>query len=131
MMREEPTGCIEIYRPSMPFAKFRAYSIFVDGKKAGAVKDDATLILPVSPGVHDLWGKMDWKKSNIARINVEAGKITRITVGLKRKIGVKLLAQMALWIVMIVAGAALGIAVLIGIGAAGIFMTRVGNPYLY
>src|SRR5690349_11602168 len=104
-MRETTTGILEINRPSMYFAKYRAYPIFVDGEKVGVVKDGAVLTVPLSSGSHEVWSKIDWKKSNIAKIRIEAGITTKVRAGYKQKKGRKLFVPVALSLVAIAAGA--------------------------
>jgi hypothetical protein len=129
-MNETTTGILEVNRPSMYFAKFRAYPIFVDGEKVGSVKDGAVLTVPLSPGGHEVWSKIDWKKSNTTKIRIEAGITTKIRVGYKKKEGRRLLVPVALGLLSIMVGATFGIAILTVIGVVGIFMARVGDLYL-
>jgi hypothetical protein len=129
-MREITTGILEVNRPSMYFAKFRAYPIFVNGEKVGSVKDGAALTVPLPPGGHEVWSKIDWKKSNTAKIRIEAGITTKIRVGYIKKEGRRLFVPVALSLVAIIAGATFGISILTVIGAVGILMARVGDLYL-
>ena len=129
-MNETTTGILEINRPSMYFAKYRSYPIFVDGEKVGTVKDGAALAVPLQSGSHNVWSRIDWKKSNTAEIRIEAGKTTRIRVGYKKKVGAKLLLPVALGLVAIIAGATLGMVLLTVLGFVGILMARVGDLYL-
>ena len=129
-MRETTTGILEVNRPSIFFAKFRAYPIFVDGEKVGSVKDGAALTVPLLPGGHEVWRKIDWKKSNTAKFRIEAGITTKIRVGYKKKEGRRLFVPVALSLVAIVAGATFGIVILTVIGVVGILMARVGDLHL-
>jgi hypothetical protein len=83
----------------MYFAKYRSYPIFVDGGKVGAVKDGAALSVSLQSGSHNVWSRIDWKKSNKAEIRIEAGKTTRIKVGYKKKAGLRLLLPITLGLV--------------------------------
>ncbi|WP_129126810.1 hypothetical protein [Geomonas oryzae] len=98
-MSEATTSTLEINRPSMYFAKYRSYPIFVDGGKVGAVKDGAALSVSLQSGSHNVWSRIDWKKSNKAEIRIEAGKTTRIKVGYKKKAGLRLLLPITLGLV--------------------------------
>lgn len=129
-MSEANSGILEIIRPSMYFAKYRSYPIFVDGEKVGSVKDGAALAMPLQSGSHNVWSKIDWKKSNTAEIRIEAGKTTRIRVGYKKKVGLKLLLPVALGLVAIIAGATFGIVLFTVLGFVGILMARVGDLHL-
>lgn len=129
-MGETTYGILEINRPSMYFAKYRAYPIFVDSEKAGSVKDSAVLTVPLAPGCHEVWSKIDWKKSNTAKIRIEAGITTKIKVGYKKKEGRRLFVPVALSLVAIMAGATFGILILIAVGCVGILIARVGDLYL-
>jgi hypothetical protein len=126
-MTETTTGILQINRSSMFFAKYRAYPVFVDGEKVGVVKDGAVLTVPLSSGSHDVWSKIDWKKSNIAKIRIEAGITTKIRAGYKKKEGRRLIVPVALSLVVIAAGAIFGITILTVIGVVGILMARVGD----
>lgn len=129
-MNESTTGILEVNRPSTYFAKYRAYTIFVDGEKVDSVKDGAVLTVPLFAGSHEVRSKIGWMKSNIAQIRIESGKTTKIRVGYKKKEGRRLFVPIVLSLMAIMAGAAFGIAILTGIGVAGILMARVGDLYL-
>jgi hypothetical protein len=129
-MSEDNTGILEIIRPSMYFAKYRSYPIFVDGEKVGSVKDSAALAVQLQPGSHNVWSKIDWKKSNTAEIRIEAGNTARIKVGYKKKEGLRLLLPVVLGFVAIIFGATLGIVLLSVFGFFGILMARVGDLYI-
>lgn len=128
-MSEANSGILEIIRPSIYFAKYRSYPIFVDGEKVGTLKDGAALAVSLQSGSHNVWSKIDWKKSNTAEIKIEAGKTTTIKVGYKKKEGTKLFIPVALGLVAIIAGATLGIVLLTIMGFIGIMMAKVGDLY--
>ncbi len=121
-MNGTTTGILDVNRPSTYFAKYRAYPIFVNGKKVGSVKDGAALTVQLPPGSHEVWSKIDWEKSNTARIRIEAGITTKIRVGYKKKKGRRLFVPIALSLIAIMAGATFGIVFLTVIGVVGILM---------
>ncbi len=102
----------------------------MDGKKVGSVKDGATVKILLPTGSHEVRTKIDWKKSNIAKIRIEAGITTRIRVGYKKKEGWRLFVPLALSLMTVITGAAFGIGMISAIGIFGILLTRVGNLYL-
>jgi hypothetical protein len=68
--------------------------------------------------------------SNLAEIRIEAGKTTRISVGYKKKVGLKLLLPVALGLVAIIVGATFGTVLFVVLGFVGILMARVGDLHL-
>lgn len=127
----EGNGNLEVYRESFQFAKLRRYSVCVDGMKVGSVKDGSTLTLSLPEGVHEVWCKIDWTKSNKKEILIESGKTAKVTVGYEKKYNWKYFALMGLYLVLLLLGATLGMPILIGFGAAGLVITRVGNLHLF
>lgn len=58
------------------FAFFRSLPIYLDGKKIGMIKENQTLEIPVLPGNHEIFVKMDWSRSNKIVFNIAEGEQT-------------------------------------------------------
>jgi hypothetical protein len=43
--------------------KIRSYIIYLDGKKIGHINDGKTEVIPIQPGTHELYLKIDWAYS--------------------------------------------------------------------
>ena len=129
-MDREQTGNIEIHRESRLLAKLRAYSILVDGVNVGSVKDGATTLIPLAPGVRNVTIKLDWKKSNTITINTEIGKTIKLNIDYKKLTGWKLYTLSGAWIITALIGATFSIGALVGIGVVGFMFNRVGKLHL-
>ena len=55
----------------------RAYLVYIDGKKEGAIRENETLQFDVSEGTHTLQLKIDWCSSPALQFTAEAGKTVR------------------------------------------------------
>ena len=61
---------VKISRISEFASKFRKYKIIVDGDNMGTIKDGKTVEIPVQPGEHELYLKIDWCRSNKITFNI-------------------------------------------------------------
>ena len=52
----------------------RAYLVYIDGKKEGAIREGETKQFEVSEGTHTLQMKIDWCSSPLRTFTAEAGK---------------------------------------------------------
>ncbi len=130
-MDKEKTGKLEIHRESQLVAKLRSYSIFVDGEKAGSVRDGSTAMFSLAPGSHDVSVKIDWKKSNTITITAETAKTIKLNIAYKKPKRWKLLALSGCWLAIALIGGTLGSNVLLAIGMAGLLFSRIGKLHLY
>jgi hypothetical protein len=80
-MSEFDYGWIEIRRTSQYFASLRAIDIFVDGVKAGSVKNGEHKVFEVSPGQHKVFAKIDWCKTPVSTVDISAGETTALLCG--------------------------------------------------
>jgi hypothetical protein len=54
-------------------ARYRSFRVFIDGKRAGSVKNGTSTDIPTTPGKHVLQVKMDWLKSPDVMVAVQPG----------------------------------------------------------
>jgi len=54
--------------------RFRAYQIFLDGKRISTIRNGQTKELSVSPGQHELSARIDWCGSNALRFTISEGE---------------------------------------------------------
>ncbi len=67
---------LKISRKSEYPTKYRKYKIIVDGDKKGTIKTGERVEIPIQPGNHELYLKIDWGRSNkIAFTNVDGEKV--------------------------------------------------------
>jgi len=57
---------------------FRAYAIMVDDAQVAKVKRGQTVRLPISPGRHEVYLRIDWCRSPGIEIDVSAGEIVNM-----------------------------------------------------
>jgi hypothetical protein len=69
---------IKIHRPKEYINSLRAYEIFVDGSKAGEIKNGAVTDLQVPPGKHSVSLKIDWAKSKQLEMQIQEGEIIEL-----------------------------------------------------
>ena len=55
--------------------RMREYEIVLDGKAVGKIKDGGEIQIAVHPGVHEIYLKLYWCRSNVVRFNYEGAKI--------------------------------------------------------
>ena len=55
----------------------RAYLVYIDGKKEGAIRENETLHFDLSEGEHTIQLKIDWCSSPMRTFTAEAGKTVR------------------------------------------------------
>ena len=52
----------------------RSYSVYVDGKRVGRVRNGKTFECDVTPGHHEVWVKIDWAESLRLSREVQSGE---------------------------------------------------------
>ncbi len=52
----------------------RAYTVLIDGNKAGKVRRGKELTIEVEPGEHEVQMKIDWTKSEKQTVNLNEGE---------------------------------------------------------
>lgn len=67
-------GVIRVTRKAEAFGMARTLNIFVDGAKAGGVKNGATEDIRVSAGRHTVMVGVDWSRSKPVSIDVPPGR---------------------------------------------------------
>jgi len=60
---------------------FRAFAIFIDGKRVGKIRNGQTVILAVDPGEHELFVKIDWCMSNTVGLRILQDEMTDLVCG--------------------------------------------------
>jgi len=86
----QPTGRISIKRPAQNVDMVRRYRLYIDGKRVGAIKRDATFDMDVAAGEHTLVARLDWVRSNFLTVTIREDEVTEIEVGANAR-GVQLL----------------------------------------
>lgn len=65
---------IEIFREDDFIAVFRTFKVMLDENKVAKVNIGKTIEIPVEPGTHELYVKIDWERSKKIMITVVEGK---------------------------------------------------------
>jgi len=55
---------IKLTRNEGPVGLLRALKLYVDGTEIGSVMSGETVMLDISDGTQEIYGKMDWAKTN-------------------------------------------------------------------
>src|SRR5262249_21658470 len=63
---------IKIRRPGAYTNYLRSYTLMVDGSPAGTVRSSSEATVPIGPGAHELYLKIDWCRSNTVRFTAAA-----------------------------------------------------------
>src|SRR3989304_10486125 len=79
-MNQTEKGKIEIQCPPLFISKFRAYSIYLDEMKVGRIKEGKTATISTTPGIHTIWLRIDWVRSNRKQVSIEANKTVRLII---------------------------------------------------
>ena len=56
-------------------------AIYIDGVRAGSVKELETVVFPVTPGNHVIRAGLDWSRSRPMGVDVPVGSPVELTVG--------------------------------------------------
>jgi hypothetical protein len=76
---------IIIHRRSSFSHRFRPFEIYIDGEKAGLIKNDGTEEFPVSPGYHKVHCKMSWYYSEAFNVTLGENEIKFLKVDVTQK----------------------------------------------
>jgi hypothetical protein len=71
---------LKITRPNEYINRFRAYAIYIDGKKVGSIANDQTKQFDVSPGEHSVIFRIDWFSSPSVLVTADDGSVQAIKV---------------------------------------------------
>lgn len=83
-MAEGVTGAtIQIRRTNQLANWGRDYGIYVDGRKAGSIRNGGILILDMAPGCHEIRARIDWCWSHPISIEAAEGRQIDLEVGCK------------------------------------------------
>ena len=75
----ERDAIVRIDYPWTPrVARWRSVRIVIDGKRVGSVKNGGSADLHVPPGDHSVQVRMDWCKSPVVNVAVQAGEIVSL-----------------------------------------------------
>jgi hypothetical protein len=129
-LKGSQTGQIDIYRPHRYFAFLRSYSIWIDGRKVRRISDRERVFIPVPQGVHNIFLKIDWVRSNKIELKIATGETVKLLVWYKHFGGFRSIVLKCLYIGIIAIGAAVS-PLLIGIGAGLLVLHRTGKLHLY
>ena len=129
-MESTQTGQIDIYRPHRYFAFLRSFSIWIDGRKVKRITDRERVFIPVSQGVHNIFIKIDWIRSNTIELKIATGQTVKLLVWYKHFAGFRSVAIKCLYIGLIAIGAAVS-PLLIGVGTGLLVLHRTGKLHLY
>ena len=55
--------------------RIREYEIVLDGKAVGKIKNGGEIQIAAYPGVHEIYLRLYWCRSNVVRFNYEGAKI--------------------------------------------------------
>jgi hypothetical protein len=58
--------------------RLRAYKVVIDGQVAGALRQGNTISIPVEPGSHEVWIRIDWCRSPAVSLRLDPGKTARL-----------------------------------------------------
>ena len=58
---------------------FRSYTVMIDGKEVARIKRGQRLELPITPGPHVIFLKIDWCHSPYVEIETAAGQAIQLT----------------------------------------------------
>ena len=73
---------LKITRPQKKWQdKLRAYEIFIDGNRVGAITQGDEVSVPVTPGQHKLQLKIDWCCSPVVEVDLTDGSTFEISCG--------------------------------------------------
>lgn len=76
-------GLLIVRRPKTSLGsgdQLRAYSVLVDGKRVGSLKQDEVVTVELATGEHEVQARIDWTGSKKLTINIEADFETRLEV---------------------------------------------------
>lgn len=54
---------------------FRSYAVIVDGEKVGRIRRGKRLEIPIAPGDHEIFLKIDWCQSSVITFTVREGNV--------------------------------------------------------
>ncbi len=74
------TSTIQVTRPSDDMARWRAYGLYVDGKRVGKIRCGETVNLNVSPGPHVLHARIDLIRGNRLHVGIDSGQSISVAV---------------------------------------------------
>jgi hypothetical protein len=107
-MTEAGDGKIEISRLPMYMARFRSYSVHLDGVRVGRIKEGETKTFSASPGVHKVWVKIDWVRSNPIQIDVLPNGTIHLLVGKSHNSRLKYWGSLVIGGILLALGGTLG-----------------------
>lgn len=70
----ETMTSITVFREFKDAGALRKYKVMLDGDNVGKIKIGQTLEIPVEPGVHELYVKVDWSRSKKTMFTVVDGE---------------------------------------------------------
>lgn len=74
-------GTLELSRSNLRFNKYRRFSIIVDGNKVAAIRNNTSMALPVDPGRHSLYARIDLVKSNKIDFEIAPDQTCKFQIG--------------------------------------------------
>ena len=128
-MDTDQKGQIDIYRPHKFYAILRSYSIWIDHKKTKKISDGERVLIPISQGLHNIFVKMGFKKSNAITLKIMPRQTIKLLVWYRPFKGFRSIALKCLYIAFIIFGAI--IPFFAGLGASLLVLHRTGKLHLY
>ena len=90
MTQECAMAKIKLKRDSGYVDRIRAYHVVIDGKKIEKISNGESLEIPVQPGSHELFLKIDWCRSNKIQFSISEEETKVFDCGSSLR-GIKLL----------------------------------------
>lgn len=123
---------VAIYRSPILFGKWRVYSVLVDNKKVGKIKNNETLHLKIPPGKHTIQIKIDFIKTNLFEINLKPEQKIFLTIDRKYLPKWEYFLNILAFGIIVTVGSFFGIlGAGIGGGIGSIFLIKLFKPYIY
>ena len=131
-MKGQIKGKLEINRTPQPYYRFRSYSILLNGKKVGKIKEGETAEFTLAPRIYAIGVRIDWIKSEKYQVEIEAGKTKTLLIGNKPFKKWKLYSLRGILLLVLLMGLIFGIGGLIAMGIVGLMAwDKKSKPYLY
>lgn len=71
---------LRIHRSSEYTNKLRSYVLYIDGKKAGQIRDGEIKEFEIAPGTHTVVARIDWARSNELEVEIGEEEIKELQV---------------------------------------------------
>lgn len=79
--KSSPIDCVSLVRGIEGANYLRKYKIFVDGDRVGVIGSGETIHIPVDPGTHRIWIKVDFLRSRELAFEKDANRNVRLFCG--------------------------------------------------